>query len=167
MAGGGSYVAFARQHAGAPSRSCASNAPTGRDLSAGPRHLNTRAIYRSGRCRLGLRSVEKAVSPTASALLSPTGSLLAPSVRWRSLLRGVLSSLPLDFILRGVLSFRAAARFNTLRAAGSSPTGPCRNPRRRFGAPAPMLRRRGAPAPSPPARSLRSRPRLGGRGQGT
>lgn len=80
MAGEGSKVAFARQHAGAPSRSRAWNAPAGRDLSARPRHINTRSLYRSGRCRLGLRSVEKAVSPTASALLSPSGSLLAPSV---------------------------------------------------------------------------------------
>ena len=34
-------------------------------------------------------------------------------------------------ILHGVVSFRASARFITLRAAGSRPTGACRNPRRR------------------------------------
>lgn len=79
MIGESSCVALASQHAGAPLRPRAWNAPAGRGLSARPHHLNTRASNRYGRCRLGLRSVEKAVSPTASALLSPTGVLLAPS----------------------------------------------------------------------------------------
>lgn len=38
------------------------------------------------------------------------------------------------------------------RLPTSAPLGPWRNPRQRNGAPAPLLRRRGAPAPSPPAR---------------
>lgn len=59
MIGESSCVALASHHAEAPSRSRALNAPAGRDLSARPRHLNTRSLYRSGRCRLGVRYVEE------------------------------------------------------------------------------------------------------------
>lgn len=53
------------------------------------------------------------------------------------------------------------------RLPTSALKGPWRNPRRRYGAPAPLLRRRGAPAPSPPARPIRGAPAtaVGGKGQ--
>ena len=101
---------------------------------------------------------EKAVSPSASALLS-AGALLptafngatsaACSRSW------ALSKCP-----------RPIGQNNYSGGGWFAPCGACRSSRRRYGAPAPLLRRRGAPAPPPPPRSQRSRPRHGGRGQG-
>lgn len=99
---------------------------------------------------VGYRTVVgKHISPTP--LCCSVGLEVAAAT---SNLRGVFVSLALP---RAILLWWRPS---------SSLTGPCRNPRRRFGAPAPMLRRRGAPAPSPPPPSLRSGPRHGGRGQG-